>query len=370
MDAFLSNATFDEWQLMKDGEKYCEKMWIDGNEVPLEKTRYSTGVSRADSFDKGDTYYHVEYLLKPGVNFIPEKAFKGLVVKAINLPEGIRTLKQKCFQYCKFEGGIKLPNTVERICKNVFEKATVAGTFGWPKGIKYIDSLPESEWEKDEYVLPEGLIRFCPEYIKTKQLYIPASLKECGTQYSSSTDNIIGGITINPANTVFAVKDDALINLTEEKRKKTEEEDEAARETLLEEYLSKTGFSYRCSSSEIVLLLDDKNEIIFSLPRIITAETIKQAVEIAGRFHKLLKSFPSLNERIEFRQRHSGIGSSVGICLLTKSNIIVVHYKEDEAMDVISVSTKFLSKFSALEEQFKQNYGKALLKHSFTNRYS
>ena len=370
MDAFLSNATFDEWQLMKDGDKYCEKMWIDGNEVPLEKTRYSTGVSRADSYDKGDNYYHVEYQLKSGIDYIPEKAFKGLVIKTINLPEGIRTLKQKCFHYCKFEGDLKLPDSIERICKNAFEKATVAGTFGWPKGVRYIDSLPESEREKDEYNLPEGLIRFCPEYIKTNNLYIPASLKDCRTQYSSSTDNIIGGITINPANTVFAIKDDILINLTEEKRKKTKEKDEAARETLMKEYLSKKGFSYRCSTSEIVILLDDKKEIIFSLPRTVTAETMKQAVDIAERFQNLLNSFPSLNERIEFRQRHSGIGSSVGLCLLTKSNVIVVHRKEDEAKDVMPDATSFLSKFAAIEDQLKQIYGKTLLKHSFAKRYS
>lgn len=216
MDVLLSLGISPKsaWHFIRNAGDYCEKMWIEGNEVSLDRAKANRGtiLTYQEAKSKGSSYgyFHVEYLLKEGVDFLPERAFRHARFKSFNLPEGIKTLKPKCFEHCTFECDLILPDSLERISPNVFDGAKVSGEFKMSKSIKYISSLPDTECIKDEIILPEGLIRFHPEHICTRHLHIPASLREFGAYRQSSVEDIIEHITIDSANKSFVLKDGSL----------------------------------------------------------------------------------------------------------------------------------------------------------------
>ena len=219
MDVLMSLAISPQhaWHFIRNAGDYCEKMWIEGEEVPLDRAKANKGTiltnQEVKTMGSSYGYFHVEYLLKQDVDFLPERAFRCAKFKSFNLPEGIKTLKPKCFEHCIFECDLVLPDSLERISPDVFEGVKVLGEFKLSKNIKYISSLPDSECIKDEIILPEGLIRFHPGHICTRHLHIPASLREFGTYYQSPVEDIIDSITIDPANKVFVIKDGSLIKV-------------------------------------------------------------------------------------------------------------------------------------------------------------
>lgn len=220
MDVLLTPWLAPEsgWNLMMGGELLCDRLVLDGHEVPLDNCKWRNGVTTEDSYYKGEAFYHVEYYLKEGVNFIPEKAFYAARFKSISIPEGIVSLRGRCFASCKFECDITLPDSLERICKEAFDKVTVDGKFIFGKGIKHIRSLPESESKKDEIIIPEGVVSFCPDKIATRHLHIPSTLKVCEARFQADYDHI-NSITISPENRYFIVIGDTLVNLKDVKKK-------------------------------------------------------------------------------------------------------------------------------------------------------
>ena len=211
MDVYMSISMFrtEGWRLMKNAEEYCDQMWIDGNEVPLERARtWNGGVlnPQRDSFYKGSGYYHIEYQLKDGVSFIPEKAFRGAKFESMSIPEGIATLKNECFRSCQFNCDLLFPETLTRICKDAFYDAKIAGVFRLPSNIKFVYSMPDSELIKDEIIIQEGVIRFCPEHVCTRHLHLPSTLHEFRVRYQHPVEDVINDITIDPRNEVLTIE--------------------------------------------------------------------------------------------------------------------------------------------------------------------
>ena len=212
MDVYLSTSMFqkDGWRLMKNAEAYCDHMWIEGYEVPLERAcTWSGGVLRPpqDSFYKGSGYYHVEYQLKDGVSFIPEKAFFGAKFESMSIPEGIATIKNECFRACQFNCDLLFPESLTRICKDAFFDAKISGAFRLPLSIKFVYSMPDSELIKDEIIIPEGVIHFCPEHVCTRHLHLPSTLREFRARYQHPVEDVINEITIDPRNEVLTIED-------------------------------------------------------------------------------------------------------------------------------------------------------------------
>ena len=201
--------------LMLNAIKYCDTISINGKVIELEKVKEED----KDYKYKKDIIYHIEYQLKEGIDYIPEKAFSHAEIKSINIPEGIKTLKKECFRGCYFECDLILPASLEIIDNDVFgehlyRRAEVTGEFHLPDGIKKINSLPKSQWHKNEIILPEGLIRYYPEYIGTDHLYISSSVKECGARFSDP-DYVLKKVTISPDNKYLTVRDGELMRISD-----------------------------------------------------------------------------------------------------------------------------------------------------------
>ena len=215
MDVYLSTSMFrtEGWRLMKNAYAYCDHMWIEGYEVPLERARSWNGgcVSSRDSFYKSSGYYHVEYQLKEGVSFIPENAFRGATFESFFIPDGITSIKNECFRACVFNCNLNFPNSLTRICKDAFYATKISGAFCLPSNIKYIYSLPDSELTKDEITIPEGAVRFCPEHVCTRHLHLPSTLHEFRARYQHPVEDVINDITIDPRNEVLTIGDGRLI---------------------------------------------------------------------------------------------------------------------------------------------------------------
>lgn len=212
MDVYMSISMMrtEGWRLMKNAEAYCNHMWIEGKEVPLERANtWRGGVlsPSQDSFYKGPGYYHVEYQLKDGVSFIPEKAFWGAKFESMSIPEGITTIKNECFRACQFNCNLRFPESLTRICKDAFFDTKISGAFCLPSSIKFVYSMPDSELIKDEIIIPEGVVRFCPEHVSTRHLHLPSTLREFRARYQNPVEDVINDISIDPRNKVLTIND-------------------------------------------------------------------------------------------------------------------------------------------------------------------
>ena len=221
--------------LMSDVQKYCDEVWFDGQIVPW------SGVGSLCP----ETPVHVfKYILKPGIDYIPARAFANapseMKILSITLPEGLKMLKNSCFYKCHFSGNLILPDSLERIYADALD-CTVDGVFHLPAKVKYISSLPVSERKKDEIILPEGMLSFTPEIIITDHLHIPSTLRECHPRYYYSSRWKVHRITIAPDNPNLIVRDDKLVSLLDEKKAKLKKMAELSWNAHLDTAFSGTG---------------------------------------------------------------------------------------------------------------------------------
>ena len=281
--------------LMSDVQKYCDEVWFDGQIVPW------SGVGSLCP----ETPVHVfKYILKPGIDYIPARAFANapseMKILSITLPEGLKTLKNSCFYKCHFTGNLILPDSLERIYADALD-CTVDGVFHLPAKVKHIRSLPVNERNKDEIILPEGMISYTPEKIITHHLHIPSTLKECHPRYYSYSWDV-RRITIAPDNPYLIVRDDKLVSLLEEKKEKLKKMEELRWNAHIDAAFSGTGQEIHRYYDGKTLYVDllDKSRMYFRLGAKMTAEKAQQAADIARRFKELVDIFAGKTDQIHF----------------------------------------------------------------------
>lgn len=344
--------------LMADVQKYCDELWLDGQIVPW-----------SDVGDlKPETTVHVfKYILKPGVDYIPARAFANapseMKIRSITLPEGLKTLKNSCFYKCHFSGNLILPDSLRRICADALD-CTVDGVFHLPPTVKYVSSLPRSEDRKTEIILPEGMLSFTPERIITDHLHIPSTLRECHPRYYSRSWDV-HRITIAPGNPYLIVRDDKLVSLIEEKKEKLKKMEELRWKAHIDAAFSGTGLDIRRYYDGKTLYVDllDKSSMYFRLGGKMTAEKAQQAADIAGRFKALANTFSGQTEKIAFGRIYvEHMRKKCLFCYAFKSHAadfeMSVEGSNDRMTETLTLSQKLFSLVNRQVKEIEKKYGR------------
>ena len=344
--------------LMSDAREYCDELWLDGQIVPW------SGVGSL----MPETPVHVfKYILKPGIDYIPARAFANapseMKIRSITLPEGLKTLKNSCFYRCHFTGNLILPDSLVRICADALD-CTVDRVFRLPAKVKHISSLPVSERTKDEIILPEGMVSYTPERIITDHLHIPSTLKICHPRYYSHSWQV-RSITLDPGNTNFIIKEDALVSLLDEKREKLKKMAELSWNAILDSAFEGSGLERKqqYDGKTLYVKLTDNRNIYFRLGERMTPAKAQQAADIAGRFKELADVFSQQAEKVEFgriwveHQRKKSL-----FCYAFKSDAVDIELSVEGANDKVRetfiLSTRVFSMVTFQIERIEEKYGR------------
>ena len=350
--------------LMSDAREYCDELWLDGQIVPW------SGVGSL----MPETPVHVfKYILKPGIDYIPARAFANapseMKIRSITLPEGLKTLKNSCFYRCHFTGNLILPDSLVRICADALD-CTVDGVFRLPAKVKHISSLPVSERTKDEIILPEGLVSYTPERIITDHLHIPSTLKICHPRYYSHSWQV-RSITLDPGNTNFIIKEDALVSLLDEKREKLKKMAELSWNAHLDTAFSGTGLEIRkqYDGKTLTVSLLDRECIYFRLGGTMTPARAEQAADIARRFKVLADGFPKEKAQLHFGRLYY-VPSKRCLFFYAFNNDAVnielsIEGGRDELMETFILSQKYFSLVTRQVKEIEKKYGRNHLRFSF-----
>ena len=347
--------------IMLHAKEYCDELWVDNRLVPW---------SNVDALRPETPVHVVKYTFKPGMDYIPERAFanapSGMQIRSITLPEGLKKLKNSCFYNCHFTGNLILPDSLERICVDALH-CEVDGVFHLPSTVKYVASLPEKEEKKDEIILPEGMVKYTPDKIITGHLHIPSTLSECGPRWNYHNSNwCVQRITIDPGNPVFSMHGNKLVNLREEKRETLAEMRKKHRIILINTIFPTTGFKYSTSSEWVTIDLDETHMISFRLTDKSDAAQMEQAVDIARRFKALLVAFPELDGKIIFRRAFSmpeGKQCEFHFALRPGGRSLEFSLYPDNGdyRERLRTCNKFFSKAIRLIDSLKKRYGRDLV---------
>ena len=346
--------------IMRGAKEHCDELWVDNQLIPW---------SNADVLRPETPNHLIKYVLKPGINYIPERAFaeapSDMRIMSITLPQGLKTMKNSCFYHCHFTGNLILPYSMERICMDALN-CTVDGVFHLPSTVKHISSLPKKEEEKDEIILPEGMISFSPDRIYTRHLHIPSTLRKCET-YGK-----ILNITIAPDNPVFILRDGKLINLLDEKREKLKKMDEISWNAMLDSAFAGSGLEMRryYEGKTLHVKLKGDDSISFRLGGRMTAAKAAQAFDIANRFYSLVnKTFAGKVDQISLRRTYYCLNQKK--CLFNYSfynGIIDIDLSviggKDEMMETLILSQRFFSGICHLIRDIEKKYGRNHLRFS------
>ena len=344
--------------LMSDVQKYCDEVWFDGQIVPW------SGVGSLCP----ETPVHVfKYILKPGIDYIPARAFANapseMKILSITLPEGLKMLKNSCFYKCNFTGNLILPDSLERIYADALD-CTVDGVFHLPAKVKYISSLPVSERKKDEIILPEGMLSFTPEIIITDHLHIPSTLRECHPRWYSRSWNV-QSIAIAPGNPYLIVRDDKLVSLLDEKKAKLKKMAELSWNAILDSAFEGSGLERKqqYDGKTLYVKLTDNRNIYFRLGESMTPAKAQQAADIAGRFKELADVFSHQAEKVEFGRiwvEHQRKKSQ--FCYAFKSDAVDIELSVEGANDKVRetfiLSTRVFSMVTFQIERIEEKYGR------------
>ena len=344
--------------LMSDVQKYCDEVWFDGQIVPW------SGVGSLCP----ETPVHVfKYILKPGIDYIPARAFANapseMKILSITLPEGLKMLKNSCFYKCNFTGNLILPDSLERIYADALD-CTVDGVFHLPAKVKYISSLPVSERKKDEIILPEGMLSFTPQIIITDHLHIPSTLRECHPRWYSRSWNV-HSITIAPGNPYLIVRDDKLVSLLDEKKAKLKKMAELSWNAILDSAFEGSGLERKqqYDGKTLYVKLTDNRNIYFRLGESMTPAKAQQAADIAGRFKELADVFSHQAEKVEFGRiwvEHQRKKSQ--FCYAFKSDAVDIELSVEGANDKLRetfiLSTRVFSMVTFQIERIEEKYGR------------
>lgn len=344
--------------LMSDVQKYCDELWLDGQMVPW---------SCVENLNPETPIHVFKYILKPGIDYIPARAFakapSEMKIRSITLPEGLKALKNSCFYKCHFTGNLILPDSLVRIYVDALN-CTVDGVFHLPANVKYISSLPVSERNKDEIILPEGMLGFTPECIITDHLHIPSTLRECYPRYYSHSWEV-HRITIAPENPYLIVRDDKLVNLIVEKKEKLKKMEELAWNAMLDSAFEGSGLERRqyYDGKTLYVKLTEKRSLYFHLGGNMTPAKAQQAADIAGRFKELADVFSQQAEKVEFgriwveHQRKKCL-----FCYAFKSDKadieLSVEGANDKVRETFILSTRVFSMVTFQIERIEEKYGR------------
>lgn len=344
--------------LMSDVEKYCDELWLDGQIVPW---------SGLGNLMPGTPVHVFKYILKPGIDYIPARAFANapseMKIRSITLPEGLKTLKGSCFYRCHFTGNLILPDSLGRICVDALD-CTVDGVFHLPAKVKYICSLPVSERAKDEIILPEGLVSYTPERIITDHLHIPSTLKFCHPRYYSYSWQV-KSITLDPGNKYLLVKEDTLVSLLDEKRAKLKKMKELSWNAMLDSAFEGSGLERKqqYDGKTLSVKLTENRNIYFRLGESMTPAKAQQAADIAGRFKELADFFSQQAEKVEFgriwfeHQRKKSL-----FCYAFKSDAVDIELSvegtNDKVRETFILSTRVFSMVTFQIERIEKKYGR------------
>ena len=344
--------------VMKDAKCCCHELWIDGNPIPI---------TDCLSMESDNPVHALRYVFAPGFDYIPARAFmdapSDMLIKSITLPDGLKKLKNSCFYHCHFEGNLILPDSLERICADALD-CKVDGVFHLPSTVKYVSSLPKSENEKAEILLPEGMLSFTPESIITDHLHIPSTLRECHPRwYSRSWD--VHRITIAPGNPYLIVRDDTLVSLIEEKKEKLKKMEELRWKAHIDAAFSGTGLEIRRYYDGKTLYVDllDKKSMYFRLGAKMTAEKAQQAADIAGRFKALADTFSGQAEKIVFGRIYvEHVRNKCMFCYAFKSHAaefeVSVEGSHDRMAETLTLSQKLFSLVNRQIKEIEKKYGR------------
>ena len=350
--------------LMSDAREYCDELWLDGQIVPW------SGVGSL----MPETPVHVfKYILKPGIDYIPARAFANapseMKIRSITLPEGLKTLKNSCFYRCHFTGNLILPDSLVRICADALD-CTVDGVFRLPAKVKHISSLPVSERTKDEIILPEGLVSYTPERIITDHLHIPSTLKICHPRYYSHSWQV-RSITLDPGNTNFIIKEDALVSLLDEKREKLKKMAELSWNAHLDTAFSGTGLEIRkqYDGKTLTVSLLDRECIYFRLGGTMTPARAEQAADIARRFKVLADGFPKEKAQLHFGRLYYVPRKRCLFFYAFNNDAVNIELSieggRDELMETFILSQKYFSLVTRQVKEIEKKYGRNHLRFSF-----
>ena len=345
--------------LMSDAQKYCDELWIDGHLVPW---------SDVGNLCPETPVHVVKYILKPGIDYVPAGAFShtpsDMQIRSITLPEGLKTLKNSCFYKCHFTGNLILPDSLVRICADALD-CTVDGIFHLPDKVKYISSLPVSERNKDEIILPEGLVSYIPEKIVTDHLHIPSTLKICHPRYYYSENWQVRRITLDPDNKYLIIKEDTLVSLLDEKRAKLKKMDELSWNTQIDAAFSGTGLKIRKQYEGKTLSVDlmKNHAIYFRLGGEMTPAKAEQAADIAKRFKTLADIFSRQADKVEFGRiwvEHTR--KKCLFCYAFKSHAVDIELsvegKDDKLTETLILSQKMFSLVTRQIKEIEKKYGR------------
>lgn len=368
MTAEVPVQAFHDYQergvLMSDVREYCDELWLDGQIVPW------SGVGSL----MPETPVHVfKYILKPGIDYIPARAFANaplvMKIRSITLPEGLKTLKNSCFYRCHFTGNLILPDSLVRICADALD-CTVDGVFHLPAKVKHISSLPVSERTKDEIILPEGLVSYTPERIITDHLHIPSTLKICHPRYYSHSWQV-RSITLDPGNTNFIIKEDALLSLLDEKREKLKKMAELSWNAHLDTAFSGTGLEIRkqYDGKTLTVSLLDRECIYFRLGGTMTPARAEQAADIARRFKVLADGFPKEKAQLHFGRLYYVPRKRCLFFYAFNNDAVNIELSieggRDELMETFILSQKYFSLVTRQVKEIEKKYGRNHLRFSF-----
>ena len=345
--------------LMSDAQKYCDELWIDGHLVPW---------SDVGNLCPETPVHVVKYILKPGIDYVPAGAFShtpsDMQIRSITLPEGLKTLKNSCFYKCHFTGNLILPDSLERICADALD-CTVDGVFHLPAKVKYISSLPVSERNKDEIILPEGLVSYIPERIVTNHLHIPPTLKICHPRYYYSGNWQVRRITLDPDNKYLIIRNDELVSLLDEKKAKLKQMEELSWNAILDSAFEGSGLERKqqYNGKTLYVKLTENRNIYFRLGESMTPAKAQQAADIARRFKELADVFSQQAEKVEFgriwveHQRKKSL-----FCYAFKSDAVDIELSVEGANDKVRetfiLSTRVFSMVTFQIERIEEKYGR------------
>ena len=348
--------------IMLKAKEYCDELWVDGQPVPW---------SGVESLRPETPAHVVKYILKPGMDYVPERAFaeapSDMRITSITLPGGLKKLKNSCFYKCHFTGNLILPDSLERICVDALH-CEIDGVFHLPSTVKYVASLPEREEKKEEIILPEGMVKYTPDRIITGHLHIPSTLSECYPRWNcfNKSNWNVQQITIDPGNPVFSKQGNKLVNLREQKRETLAEMRKRHRVVLIDSIFPTAGFKYSISVEWVTVNLDETHQICFRLTEKTDAAQMQQAIEIARRFKALLEAFPELEGKIAFRTAFSlpeGKKCEFHFAMKLGSPVLEfsIYPENGDYRERLEISNKFFSKVIQLIDKLKKRYGRELV---------